>query len=149
MANSRKLSDLEEQKLVKYILDLDSRGFSPQVSNIKEIANLLRVNRDALPVSKRQVGNFIKRYLELKTRFFRKYNYQRAKCEDLITINAQFRLIANIIAKYSIRLDNIYNFDEIGFIIGVIVSGIVIIGVERRGNLKRVQPRNREQVIII
>jgi hypothetical protein len=53
IANSRKLSDLKEQKLVKYILDLDSRGFSPRISGIKEIANLLRVNRDAAPVGKR------------------------------------------------------------------------------------------------
>jgi hypothetical protein len=30
MTNSLKQSDLEEQKLVEYILDLDSRGFSPR-----------------------------------------------------------------------------------------------------------------------
>ena len=53
MANSRKLSDLEEQKLVKYILDLDSQEFSPRINNIKEIANLLRIDYDASPVGKR------------------------------------------------------------------------------------------------
>ena len=52
VANSRKLSDLEEQKLVEYILDLDSRGFSPRISSVEEMANLLRVNRDASPVGK-------------------------------------------------------------------------------------------------
>ena len=144
VANSRKLSDLEEQKLVKYILDLDSRGFSPRISSVKEMANLLRIDRDASPVGKRWAGNFIKRHPELKTRFFRKYDYQRAKCEDPIAINAWFRLVANIIAKYSIRSDDIHNFDETGFIIGVITSSMVITGAERRGNPKRVQPGNRE-----
>jgi len=149
VANSRKLSDLEEQKLVKYILDLDSRGFSPRISSVKEMANLLRIDRDASPVGKRWAGNFIKRHPELKTRFFRKYDYQRAKCEDPIAINAWFRLVANIIAKYSIRSDDIHNFDETGFIIGVITSSMVITGAERRGNPKRVQPGNQEWVTVI
>jgi hypothetical protein len=52
--------------------------------------------------------------------------------------------VANIIAKYSIRSDDIHNFDETGFIIGVITSSMVITGAERRGNPKRVQPGNRE-----
>ena len=102
------------------------------------MANLLRVDRDASPVGKRWAGNFIKRQLKLKTRFFRKYDYQRAKYKDPTAINMWFRLIANIIAKYSIQSDDIHNFDKIGFIIGIIISGMVIIGVERRGNLKRV-----------
>ena len=75
VANSRKLSDLEEQKLVEYILDLDSRGFSPRISGVEEMANLLRIDRDASPVGKRWAGNFIKRHPELKTRFFHKYDY--------------------------------------------------------------------------
>jgi hypothetical protein len=138
IANSRKLSDLEELKLVEYILDLDSRGFSPRISGVEEMANLLRSDRNASPVGKRWAGNFIKRQLELKTRFFRRYDYKRAKCEDLVAINAWFRLVANIIAKYGIRLDNIYNFDETGFMMGVIASAMVVIGVERRGNPKKV-----------
>jgi hypothetical protein len=44
--------------------------------------------------------------------------------------------VRNIIAKYRIVESNIYNFDKIGFIIGVISSGIVIIIVERRINTK-------------
>jgi len=53
-----------------------------------------------------------------------------------------FRLIENTIAKYSITLADIYNFDETGFMMGVIASGIVVIGRERRGRLKSVHPGN-------
>jgi hypothetical protein len=82
--------------------------------------------------------------LELKTHQFRRYNYQRAKCEDLIIIYSWFRLIENIIAKYGIRLDNIWNFNETGFIIGMIEPGIVVTGAYRQGRPKQVQPGNRK-----
>jgi hypothetical protein len=149
MANSRKLTNLEEEKLIEYILDLYSRGFSPRISGVEEMANLLRGDRDASPVGKRWAENFIKRQPELKMRFFRRYDYQRAKCEDPIVINAWFQLVANTIVKYGIRSDDIHNFDKTGFMMGVIASGMVIIGAERHGNPKRVQPGNREWVIVI
>ena len=99
---SRKLSDLEEQIIVQFILDLDSRGFPSRLRFVEEMANSLLADRDASPVGKRWAHNFVKRQPELKTRLFRKYDYQRAKCEDLSIIRGWFRLIQNIIAKYGI-----------------------------------------------
>ncbi|TVY62593.1 High-osmolarity-induced transcription protein 1 [Fusarium oxysporum f. sp. cubense] len=93
--NSRRLSDLEEQIIVQFILD------------------------------------------------------QRAKCEDPTIIRDWFRLVENTIAKYGISLADIYNFDETGFMMGVIASGMVITGVEKRGKAKSVQPGNREWVTVI
>jgi hypothetical protein len=57
--------------------------------------------------------------------------------------------VANTIAKYSIRLDDIHSFDETGFMMGVITSGMVVTGAERRGSPKRVHPGNREWVTVI
>ncbi|KAJ3469699.1 hypothetical protein MRS44_003764 [Fusarium solani] len=118
---SRKLSDLEEEILIHFILDLDSRGF---------------------PLG------FV-RHPDLKTRFFRKYDYQRAKCEDPIIIRNWFRLVGNTIAKYGIRSDDLYNFDETGFLMGMIASGMVVTGSERRSKPKSVQPGNREWITVI
>ncbi|KAG7000073.1 Tigger transposable element-derived protein 1 [Fusarium oxysporum f. sp. conglutinans] len=146
---SRKLSDLEEQIIVQYILDLDSRGFPPRHRGVEEMANRLLADRDASPVGKRWAINFVKRQPELKTRFQRRYDYQRARCEDPTIIRNWFRLVQNTIAKYGIRSDDIYNFDETGFMIGMIGSGIVITGAERRGKPKSVQPGNREWVTVI
>ncbi|SPJ89683.1 related to transposase [Fusarium torulosum] len=106
-------------------------------------------DRDALPVGKRWASNFIKRHKELETHFFRRYNHQRAKYEDPTIIYDWFRLVENTIAKYGIRLDNIYNFDETGFIMGIIASGMVITGTERHGRPKSVQPRGQEWITII
>ncbi|RKK06651.1 hypothetical protein BFJ68_g16465 [Fusarium oxysporum] len=146
---SRKLSDLEEQAIIRFILDLDSRGFPPRLRGIEEMANRLLADRDAPSVGKRWASNFVKRHKELKTRYFRKYDYQRAKCEDPTVIRNWFRLVENIIAKYGIRLDDIYNFNETGFMIGMIASGMVVTGAERRGRPKSVQPGNREWVTAI
>jgi hypothetical protein len=38
-ANNLNLNKLEEQIIVNYILDRDSRGFSPRQANIEDIAN--------------------------------------------------------------------------------------------------------------
>jgi hypothetical protein len=106
-------------------------------------------DRDASPVGKRWASNFVKRHQELKTRFNRKYDYQRIKCEDPAIIRDWFTLVANTIAKYGITLADIYNFDETGFMMGMIVSGMVVTGAERRGRPKSVQPGNREWVTVI
>jgi hypothetical protein len=129
--NSRKLSDLEEQTIVQFILDLDSRGFPSRLRFVEDMANSLLADRDASPVGKRWAHNFVKRQPELKTRIFRRYDYQRAKCEDPDIIRSWFRLIENTIAKYGIRSDDIWNFDETGFMMGLIQSGMVVIGSER------------------
>ncbi|KAJ3455983.1 hypothetical protein MRS44_017465 [Fusarium solani] len=68
---SRRLSDLEEQIIVQFILDLDSRGFPPRLRAVEEMANRLLADRDASPVGKRWAHNFVTRHKELKTRFFR------------------------------------------------------------------------------
>src|SRR6478609_2794808 len=146
---SRKLSDLEEQIIVQFILDLDSRGFPPRLRCVEEMANRLLADRETPPVGKRWASNFVKRHKELKTCFHRRYDYQRAKCEDLTVIRNWFRLVQNVIAKYGIQLDDIWNFDETGFMMGVISGGIVVTGSERRGRPKSIQPGNREWVTAI
>jgi hypothetical protein len=72
---SRRLSDLEKQIIVQFILDLDSRGFPSRLRFVEEMANSLLADRNMLPVGKRWAHNFIKRQPELKTRLFRKYGY--------------------------------------------------------------------------
>jgi hypothetical protein len=103
--NSRKLTPQEESAIVRYILELDSRGFSPRPQDVREMADLLLAERDALPVGINWTTNFIKRRTELKSKFSRKYDYQRAQCEDPVIIGEWFRLVRNTIAKYGIVAD--------------------------------------------
>ena len=48
LANSRKLTDLEESVLVQYILNLDSKGFPPRLSVVEDIANRLLATHNLL-----------------------------------------------------------------------------------------------------
>ena len=83
--NSRKLSPYEEEAIIQYILDLDLRGFPPRPRDVQEMANLL-TERNGIPIGKNWTTNFTNRHLEIKLRFNRKYDYKRAKCEDLVII---------------------------------------------------------------
>lgn len=59
-----------------------------------------------------------------------------SKLTDLKAINEWFILIQNIKAKYGIIENSIFNFDEIGFMIGIIFPGIVVTIRKKRDTLK-------------
>jgi hypothetical protein len=147
--NSRKLTKLEESVIIEHIIDLDLRGFSPKLGAVADMANHLLTERGAGKVGIKWPSNFVKRTPELKTRFNRKYDYQRAKCEDPQIIQPWFELVRSTKAKYGIPDEDVYNFDETGFQMGVISTGIVVTGSERRNRPRAIQPGNREWVTVI
>jgi hypothetical protein len=137
-----KLFKTEEDVIIQHILDLDARGFPPWLAAVKDIADSLLAERHCDLVSQNWAATFIKRRPELKVKFNRKYDYKRALCEDPEIIQGWFRLVENMKAKYSILDDDTYNFDETGFMIGMILTGAVVTASERRGRLKSVQQGN-------
>ncbi|KFY32341.1 hypothetical protein V493_00289, partial [Pseudogymnoascus sp. VKM F-4281 (FW-2241)] len=64
-------------------------------------------------------------------------------------IRGWFELLRNTIAKYGIYEADIYNFDETGFMMGVISTAMVVTSSDGRAKAKRVQPGNREWVTVI
>jgi hypothetical protein len=52
--------------------------------------------------------------------------------------------VQNIRAKYRVLNCDFYNFDETGFMMGVICSAIVVTYADQYGRGKVVQPGNRE-----
>ena len=101
-ANSRKLTDLEEEAIVQFIIELYTRSFPPRLAGVEDMANQLLRARDQPPVGKLWAHNFVKRQPELRTRFARKYDHQRAKCEDSRVISEWFALVRNTKVKYGI-----------------------------------------------
>jgi hypothetical protein len=51
---------------------------------------------------------------------------------------------SDVQAKYGIVDDDIYNFDETGFMMGIIFPGMVVTTLDGRGKAKLAQPGNRE-----
>jgi hypothetical protein len=148
-ANNHKLDEYEEESLIKWILDLDKRGFPPRPSLVRDMANHLLSQRGNQQVGQNWVTNLVRRRPELKSRFSRRYNYERAKCEDPKIIQEYFDRVRETILKYGIVPEDIYNFDETGFAMGLCATAKVITGSDRYGRPKLLQPGNREWVTAI
>jgi len=108
-----KLTATEELTLVQWILSMDQRGLAPRPDSVRQMANLLlekrsnsNSNSNSDPnsqVGQNWVYNFVQRHQALQTRYNRKYDYQRAKCEDPQVIRDWFRLVKNMVTKYGIQ----------------------------------------------
>jgi hypothetical protein len=123
----------EEESLIRWILSMDQRGASPRPSHVREMANILLAKRGSatiLTVGENWVYNFIKQHNEIKTRFSRRYNHQRAKCEDPKIIQEWFNRVQITIMQHGIALEDIYNFDETGFAMGLKATAKVVIRAE-------------------
>jgi DDE superfamily endonuclease len=149
VANSRKMIDLEESVVIEHILDLAAKGFPLRLCVVEDMANRIIATRNGERVGPRWARNFVRRRPELRTRFQRKYDYQRAKCEDPEVIRGWFELVRNTITKYRICDEDIYNFDETGFMMGVISTGMVVTSSDGRARAKKIQPGNREWVTVV
>ena len=102
-----------------------------------------RISR-ARRVGKLWAHRLVQRRPELKTRLTRVYDFQRALFEDPELIGAWFPPVQNMKAKYGGLDGGFYNFDETGFMMGVISPAMVVTRSDRRGRGKAVQPGNRE-----
>ena len=101
--------------LVYWVLSLDQRGVAPRPTNFREMATILLAKRgEPIPttVGDKWVCNLVQRKDELKSRFSRLYNYQRAKCEDPKLLRGGYERVQSTITQYGIQSGNIYNFDE-------------------------------------
>jgi hypothetical protein len=151
-ANSFKLTEIEENSLKQWIISMDIRGAAPRPAMVQEMANLLLATRGTTPIQtigKNWVSNYVKRHPELDTRFSSRYNYNRAKCEDPKLIMQWFELVQKTICDYGINSDDIYNFDETGFAMGMTATAKVITRAEYYGRRSILQPGNREWVTSI
>jgi hypothetical protein len=129
---------------VQRILDESLRGVPPSKANVQDMADRLLRERGEKPTGKNWVDNFIKRTPELRTRWSRPYDHQRAACEDPAVIQPWFSLVQSMKAKYSILDEDTWNFNKSGFMIGKISSQLVVTGSEKPGKQKKLQPSDRE-----
>jgi hypothetical protein len=150
IAKNRLLTPTEEESLVQWILSMDRRGMPPKLQAVRQMAALLLTQyQRPVKVGLNWAGTFVKRHEALKSKYNRKYDYQRAKCEDPELIRAWFRRVEATVIEYGILDDDYYNFDETGFQMGVIMTSKVVTGTDRAGRPRTTQPGNREWVTSI
>ena len=90
------------------------------------------------------VYKFVQHHNTLKTHFSQKYDHQQALCEDSSKIQKWFELIQSTIEEWEITDEDIYNFDETGFAMGIIVTAKVITQTDKHTHSSFVQPENWE-----
>lgn len=115
---------------------MDLRGAALRPSMVREMADLFLQKRGTtlvLSVGEKWVTNFVKGRLLFSSRFSKQYNYECARCEDLKIIKEWFDLVQKIILQFGIDPDDIYNFDETGFAMGLTVTVKVIMRSEYYG----------------
>ncbi|KAG2000748.1 hypothetical protein GB937_010876 [Aspergillus fischeri] len=86
---------------------------------------------------------------EIKSRYSRRYNHERAKCEDPKVIQEWFDQLHEVISQHGILEDDIFNFDERGFAMGLIATTKVVTRSNMPGKPHLLQPGNREWVTTI
>jgi hypothetical protein len=85
----------------------------------------------------------------IASRFSRRYDYQRAQCEDPTVIQEWFNSVQRVVAQHGIADEDIFNFDETGFAMGLTATAKVITRAEYYGKRSMLQPGNREWVTVI
>ena len=96
IAPNRRLTPAQEETLKQWILSMDQRGMPPRVATVRQMASLLAAQYGPAvlqPIGEKWVYNFIKRHDDLQSKYNRKYDYQRAKCEDPVLIRAWFKRV--------------------------------------------------------
>lgn len=131
---------------------MDDRGGAPRPSMVREMAALLLQHRgisNTTPIGQNWVTKFVNRHPEIKSRFSRRYNYDRAKQEDPKVIRQWFTTVQDAITTYGILSEDIYNFDETSFAMGLTTTARVITRAEYYGRRSVLQPGNRTWVTAI
>ena len=80
--NQKRLTKLEEEAVILRILEESDRGLPSSKADVRDMADKLLRERGGDAVGKNWVDRFIERTPELRTRWSRPYDHQRAVCED-------------------------------------------------------------------
>jgi len=106
---------------------LDNNRFSPTLPFVRKMANqLLRQRLPTGSIGKNWLKRWVNRNNVLIAKHLHKYDYQRAKYKDPEIFGNWFKLLQANITKYGIIAEDIYNFDETEFQMGVIIIAKVL-----------------------
>ena len=141
------LTIAEEQQLIQTINNLTNRGIPPTPQMVKNLAEEV-IGR---MVGKNWTSDFVKRHKdELKSLYLQNIDHQRTKAEYAPMFKFFFDLVVPLvlclplllpqmlrlvqlkaaIEKYNITADNLYNWDEKGFVLGQAQSSMRIMTLE-------------------
>jgi len=123
--HQQRLTPAMEKALVAWCKQLDDWGFPPRMDLQLAMAKALAqqwADEEEDPtlagLGKRWVGNFLKRHPELAATYGTQLDRQRAYTSHLPTLRHYFQKLEQVIWKYGLKPEDIFNMDKKGFIIG-------------------------------
>ena len=113
----RRLNEVEEKALCKFIDDYTALGFPPRFHMIEQKAMLLIRLRepDSSPLGKNWLRRFLDRHPDYRGKFPRHLDQECHWNSNKDVFKAWFRLYHDTCQKYEISEDNQYNMDEKGY----------------------------------
>jgi hypothetical protein len=131
---NRRFLDIEEKAICRYLDRLDKLGLPAQRELLRGaadyilLANWTPASTDEKPPSVGQhwVRRFLKRHPEYTLKRQKVLDLERKRAESYENLQNWFQLLQSVIASFGIDSDDIWNFDETGFRIGVGRDQLVI-----------------------
>lgn len=144
-AHQQKLSPSQELILKEWIKVMGRRGMPLAYKAIAEHASIV-VQED---VSVNWAWSFRKRHPDLKARWTTGLEACRAQCLNRVLIAEYFDILEEILIKYDISCENVYNMDEKGIQMGIGGRTMVLVDHDQKGAVYHIEDGNRELVTVI
>ena len=147
-----KLTEMKKDILLQWILIMNNCKALLRSSTVWDMINLLLADCDVSQSSTigiNWVNCFIQHHNTFQTCFSWKYDHQWALCENPSKIQEWFKLIWKTIEEWGITDEDIYNFNETGFIMGIVATAKVITQINKQSHSSLIQSGNCEWVITI
>jgi len=118
LENQRLLNNTQEKELVRYIDSLYKRGLPPSRQIIRNFTSKIGC-REA---GKSWADRFIKRWeVDLISRWTSGIDINRKRANSAFKYLLYFKLLRRKIKQYKVDPQHIYNMDEKGFLIGILL----------------------------
>lgn len=128
----QRLSTVQEERLVTWVLTQESLGLAPTHSQIRAFAGrILQVRGDVIPLGRRWMTGFLRRNPILKTKKQLSIDSGRVNGTTTEIIKKWWSKLT-LPAIKAIKPENRYNMDEAGIIEGIGDNGLVVGSVHKR-----------------
>jgi len=145
------ISDLEEKAIVAWCKEQDNRGFPPRLDMVKSMALFLyekRTGDKRKSLGKNWITRFLNRHPDMATKFNTKLDRQRAHASCPWLLRDYFSKLVRIIHQHNLKVFQIFNMDEKGFLIGIAARGKVLCH-RRQRNPRVTHEGTREMVTVV
>lgn len=140
--NQQKIAPIQEKQLASWILIQEALGVSPTHRQIREIGEILLIQRGEDPtLGKRWIRNFIRRNPEIRTKYQTRIDSARVTGTTTDTLKEWFKKLDLPDIKH-IKPENRWNMDEAGIMEGQGLNGLVV-GSSQQKAIQKKQPGSK------